>query len=94
MQHLLWGLSRTRCFLHGLQEAGANHCSYLWLQRWECPAPLAVHEQTPLSAPFTSRVPQEEGTVTEHHLLVLSYLWEHTRPAAATAKCSGQYPHA
>ena len=31
------GLSRTRCFLQGLQVAGANLCSYLWLQRWEWP---------------------------------------------------------
>ena len=38
VQHLLWELSRKRCFLHGLQEVGANHHSYLWLQRWEWPA--------------------------------------------------------
>ena len=27
VQHLLHGLSGTGCFLHGLQVAGANHCS-------------------------------------------------------------------
>ena len=36
----------------------------------------------------------EEGTVTEYHLLVLSHPQEHTRPAAATAKHSRQYPYA
>ena len=29
VQHFLHGLRRTRCFLHGLQLVGANHCSYL-----------------------------------------------------------------
>ena len=57
------------------------------------PLPLGVHEQAPLAALVTSRV-SEEGTVTEHYLLVLSHPWEHTRPAAATAKRSKQYPHA
>ena len=28
VHHLLWGLSRTRYFYHGLQVAGASHCSY------------------------------------------------------------------
>ena len=36
----------------------------------------------------------EEGTETEYHLLVFSHHWEHTSPAATTAKYSGQYPHA
>lgn len=50
-----------------------------------------IPEQEPLSAPTTS-----EGTiediVMEHHLLLLLLLWEHTCPAAATAKHSGQCP--
>ena len=32
--------------------------------------------------------------MTEHHLLLLSIFWEHTHPAIATAKHSGQCPHA
>ena len=31
----------------------------------------------------------EEGTVTKHHLLLLSLPWELTHPATATVKCSG-----
>ena len=93
MQHLLQGLSKTRCFWHGLWEVGTNHRSYLWLQRWERLATTWVHEQTPLAAPFISRATTEEGIATEHHLLVLLYPWEHTHPAATTAKHSRQYPH-
>ena len=56
--------------------------------------PLGICEQAPLAAPCTSEVTTEEGIVTENHLLLFSLSWEHTRPAAATAKCSGQCPHA
>ena len=42
-------------------------------------------EQAPHGAPVTSGV----MTATECHLLLFSLPWEHTRPAAATAKCSG-----
>ena len=35
---------------------------------------------------------KKEGTATKHHTLLLSLSWEHTYPAAATAKCSGQWP--
>ena len=52
--------------------------------------PLGVPEQAPLAAPITS----EKGTAIEHYLLLLLLPWELTHPAAATAKCSGQYPHA
>ena len=58
-----------------------------------CPPPLGVYEQAPLAAPVTSEGTTEEGTVTEYHLLSLSHPWEHTLPAAATAKCSRQCPH-
>ena len=58
------------------------------------PPPLGVPEQAALAVPITSEDTTEEGIVTEHHLLLLSLSWEHTRPAAATAKCPGQCPHA
>ena len=35
---------------------------------------------------------KKEGTATKHHMLLLSLPWEHTHPAAATAKCSGWCP--
>jgi len=31
---------------------------------------------------------KNKGTATKHHMLLLSFPWEHTHPAAATAKCS------
>jgi len=47
--------------------------------------PLGVPEQPPLVAPVTS----QEGTVIKHYLLLLSFPWELTYPAAATSRCSG-----
>ena len=32
---------------------------------------------------------KKEGTATKHHMLLLSLPWDHTHPAAATAKHSG-----
>ena len=64
MHHLLHGLSRTGCFLNGLQEVGVNH-QITSDSRCRCgPPPLGVHEQSPLSAPITS----EEATAIEHYL--------------------------
>lgn len=57
------------------------------------PPPLGVCELAPLVAPVTSEGTTEEGIVTEHHLLLLLHPWEHTRPAAATAKPLGHCPH-
>ena len=34
---------------------------------------------------------KKEGISTKHHTLLLSLPWKHTRPAADTAKCSGQH---
>ena len=51
--------------------------------------PIGVPEQAPPAVPITS----EEGIAIKHKLLLLSLPWEHTHPAAATAKHSGQYPH-
>ena len=53
--------------------------------------PLGVHERVPLEGPFTSEGTTEEGTVTEHYLLLLSLPWELTHSATATAKCSGNH---
>ena len=55
--------------------------------------PLGVPEQAPLAAPITTEGTTEKGTAIEHHLLLLSFFWEHTDYAAATAKCSRQCPH-
>ena len=55
--------------------------------------PLGVLEQTPPAVPVTSEVGTEERTVTELHLLLLLLPWEYTRPAVATAKCSGFHVH-
>ena len=54
------------------------------------PPPLGVREQAPLVAPIISEGTTEEGTATEHHLLLLSLPWELTHPINATAKCSRQ----
>lgn len=35
---------------------------------------------------------KKEGTATKHHMLLLSLPWEHSLPAAATAKRSGWWP--
>ena len=58
------------------------------------PPPLGIPEQKSLAAPATSEGTTEKDIVTEHHLLLLLLPWEHTRPAAATAKNSGQCPDA
>ena len=54
---------------------------------------LGVHEQAPCKgttcSPSHLKGTTEKGTVTKHHLLVFSHPWEHTCPAAATARCSG-----
>ena len=53
--------------------------------------PLGVCEQALPVAPGISEIIKEKGTTTKHHLL-FSLPWEFTRPAAATAKCSGHLP--
>ena len=58
------------------------------------PMPLAISEQKSLAAPITSESITEKDTLTEHHLMLLSLPWEHTCPAAATIKHSGQCPDA
>ena len=72
----------------GLQAAGANHSSALRHQRGAWPDTIGVCEQAPPAAPVTTEVSKEEGTATEHHPLLLSVPQEHTRPAAAPARCS------
>ena len=57
------------------------------------PPTLGDHEQVLPVALATSEVSTEEGTANEHHLLLLSLIWECTQPAAATAKHSGHCQH-
>ena len=54
---------------------------------------MAHHKWGSVKVPVTSEVGKEEGTAIEHHLLLLSLPWEHTHPAAATAKCSRHCLH-
>ena len=63
-----------------IPEVGMAHCHWRYLNK--------NHLQ-----PHSLKGTTEEGIVTEHHLSVLSNLWEHTCPAAATAKYSRQSPH-
>ena len=93
MQHPLLGLSGAGGFFHGTQVAGANHRSYLRLQRWMWPTTTRSCEQAPLVAPITSEGTTEEGILIEQHLLLLLLPWEYTGPAAATSKHSRQCPH-
>ena len=80
-------LSGTGCLLHGLQVAGAN--SVISNFKGRCgPPPLGVLEQAPPTASVTSEVGPEEGTATEYQPLLPSLPWEHTWPAAASAKHS------
>ena len=58
------------------------------------PLSLGIPEQKSLAATTTSEGTTEKDIVTEHHLLLLLLPWEHTCPAAATAKCSAQCPDA
>ena len=61
MQHLLWGLSRMRCFLHGLQVGGQT-IAVISDSIGGCgPPPLWVSEQVPLAAPVTSKAPQRRA---------------------------------
>ena len=94
MQHLLRGLSSTGCFLPGLLVAGANHTVISDSRCRHGPPPLGIPEREPLAAPATSEGTTEEDIAMEHHLLLLSLpAREHTCPAVATAKLSGQCPH-
>ena len=58
------------------------------------PLLLEIPEQKSLAAPTTSEGITEKDIAMEHHLLLLLLPWGHTCTAAATAKCSGQYPDA
>ena len=64
-----------------IREVGVAHCHWRYLNKITC-SPIHLKGTT------------KKGIVTEHHLLVLLHPWEHTRPAAATAKHSRQYLHA
>ena len=55
--------------------------------------PLGICEQPPPAAPDTSEVGKKDVTATKHHPLLLSFPWEHTHLAAATAKCSAVPTH-
>ena len=53
---------------------------------------LGCYEWAPPVPPLTSWVAKnekKEGIATKYHTLLFSLPWEHTHPAAATAKCSG-----
>ena len=78
-------LSATWFLLHNPQAAGTD-----------CSGPLGGHREawpdtigSLWPAPPAATVISEEDIVIEHYLLLLSLPWEHTHPAAATAKCSG-----
>ena len=58
------------------------------------PPPLGIPEKKSLAVPTTSEGTTEKDIAMEHHLLLLLLPWEHTCPAAATAKHSGQCPDA
>ena len=70
--HLSHGLWEAGCLLCRLQAAGVNCQSNFRLQRWVWYANTRVHEQVPPVAPDTEGVIAEVGTVTNHHLVVLS----------------------
>ena len=57
-------------------------------------SPVGIPEQKSLAAPTTSEGITEKDIKIEHHLRLLSLYWEHTQPAAATDKHSGQCPNA
>ena len=66
VQHLLHGLSKTVCFLHGLQVAGQTTTVISNSRGVHRLPPLRVCDQAPLAAPVTSEGTTEEGIVTEH----------------------------
>ena len=77
VQHILWGLSRMRCFFHGLHVVGVNHCSYFWLHRWELPVTTKGPRTGTTCSPSHLKGTTKEGTVTKCHLLVLFHPQEH-----------------
>ena len=94
MQHLLWGLSKRRCLFCMIYRRRGQTTTVIPGSRGGSGLlPLGAHEQAHLQ-PNHLKGTTEEGIVIKHHLLVLSNPWEHTRPAAVSAECSGQYPHA
>ena len=56
------------------------------------PLSLGNTDQEQLAPPIISEGNTEKEILMEHHLLLLLLPWEHTFPASATAKCSGQCP--
>ena len=88
------GAKQDKMLLAWSTGRGANHQSYLWLQRWEWPATTGGPWTDTTCSPIHLKGTTEEGIVTKRLLLVFSHPWENSGPAAATAKCSGKYPHA
>lgn len=57
--------------------------------------PLGKCQWAPPVTPITSGVGKKrkkEGNANKHHMLLLSLPWDHTCPAATTAKCSEWHP--
>ena len=85
------GLSATWCLLHNPQVAMADCGGCLRGQRetWiTTTGGLCVASTSDPSHLRHCQKRKKEGIATKHHMLLLLLPWEHTHPAAATAKCS------
>ena len=86
-------LSATWCLLYDLQVAVADCGGHLRGQREARLATTGGLRVGSTSHPSHLRGFQKrkkkEGIATKRHTLLLSLPWEHTHPAATTAKCSG-----
>lgn len=98
-----WGQMEQH-LLRGLSGQGASCLVCRWQGQTTAVSPdsrgrhgppsLGIPEQKSFAAPTTSEGTTEKDIVMEHHLLLPLLPWEHTGPAAATAKLSGQCPDA
>ena len=88
-------LSVTWCLFHDLQGGGTDHGSCLRGQReaWlATTGGLCVGSTCNPNHLSGWQKRNKEGNATKHHTLLLSLLWEHTCPAAATAKHARWHP--
>ena len=90
------GLSATWSLLCDLQVAGTDFGSHQEARGRHGLPPLGACELAPaatLSAQRLAKKKKKKCTATEHHTFLLSLRWEHTCPAATTAKRYVQHPN-
>ena len=88
------GLNAMWCLLHDLQVAGTDHGGHLRGQREVWPATTGGLRMGSTGGPSHFMGQRKRGHCNQAPHVIILTPWEHTHPAAATAKRSGQLPGA